>query len=151
MVGEVSATPNDPLSHSVQVQSAASAEGFDWEHVDGVLDKVAEELGEIRDALNADDRDHARRELGDLLLISVNLARFLGADPGAELRQATERFATRFSFLKSALSKDEKTIKSCAADELEVYWKRIKPDADKVLMKTLDMGPEDGANSSSVL
>ncbi len=67
----------DSLSYSLRVQSAASSEGFDWSHIDGVLDKVAEELGEIREALEQGDVAHARKELGDLLLIAFNLARFL--------------------------------------------------------------------------
>ncbi len=141
----------DSLSYSLRVQSAASREGFDWQHIDGVLAKVAEELGEIREALAAGDAPHARRELGDLLLIAVNLARFLDADPRAALREATQRFENRFFHLKNALEKDGKSVKSCTEDELEAYWQRIKPGADNILKKGLDMGPEDGANSSSVL
>ena len=140
----------DSLSYSLRIQSAASGEGFDWQHIDGVLEKVAEELGEIREALAVGDAAHARRELGDLLLISVNLARFLNADPRDELRMATQRFENRFSHLKNALEKDGKKVKSCTEEELEAYWQRIKPGADNTLKKGLDMGPEDGANSSSV-
>jgi len=139
----------DSLSYSLRVQSAASSEGFDWSHIDGVLDKVAEELGEIREALEQGDVAHARKELGDLLLIAVNLARFLEADPRDELRAATKRFETRFGLLKDTLQNEGKKIKSCSEYELEMCWQRIKPGADYILNKGLDMGPEDGANSSS--
>lgn len=141
----------DPIAYSVRVQSGASSEGFDWDHVSGVLSKVEEELEEIRSALDEGDVRHARRELGDLLLVAVNLGRFLGADPGEELSRATERFECRYEQLKKALAEDGKTPETCTADELETVWQRIKPLADKLLNKRLDMRPEDGANSSSVL
>lgn len=146
-------TPDDmdALFHSFCVQSAASGEGFDWDHVDGVLAKIAEELCEIREALAASDRAHARRELGDLLLAAVNLSRFLDADPRVELNRATERFATRFGMLKSALASEGRGIKSCTAGELESCWQGVKPKADKLLKKGLDMHRDDGANSSSNL
>lgn len=123
----------DALLASLQIQAAASEEGFDWPDIAGVLDKVEEEVGEIRDALAAGDPAHARKELGDLLLIAVNLSRFLSADPREELARATERFENRFDYLKKSLSAEGKKIKTCAPDELETTWQRIKHDADKLL------------------
>lgn len=137
----------DALGYSSQIQAAASAEGFDWPDVAGVLDKVEEEIGEVRDALAAGDNAHARKELGDLLLIAVNLARFLGADPREELIGATLRFENRFRQLKNFLESEGKTILDCAPEALEEAWQRIKPDADKLLSEGLDMGRVLGANS----
>jgi ATP diphosphatase len=137
----------DALITSLHVQDAASKEGFDWPDVSGVLDKVEEEVGEIRQALASGDSSHARKELGDLLLISVNLARFLGADPREELLNATARFSNRFVFLKKALAGEEKCIAECTLEELEIGWQRIKHEADKVLSTGLDMGRIHGANS----
>lgn len=137
----------DALGYSSQVQASASAEGFDWPEVVGVLEKVEEEIGEIRDALVAGDGAHARKELGDLLLIAVNLARFLGADPREELIVATDRFENRFSQLKILLESEGKTIRNCAPEALEAAWQRIKPEADKLLSEGLDMGRVLGANS----
>lgn len=130
---QLSNDENDALLHSFQLQAAASGEGFDWPDISGVLDKVAEELGEIRDALAAGDSDHARRELGDLLLVTVNLSRFLGANPRQELVRATERFGNRFEFLKKSLALEGKNIQNCAQDELESRWQHVKHDADKLL------------------
>lgn len=124
--------PDDALLASVAIQSAASAEGFDWSHVDGVLDKVDEEVREIRDALAQGDRAHARRELGDLLLVVVNLARFLQANPREELLMATRKFANRYDFLKKQLSAAGKSIELCTAEELEDAWQQVKPDADEL-------------------
>ena len=147
---DVSAPP-DAIDYSLVAQSTIAAEGFDWDHVDGVLAKVDEEVAEIRSALTEHDLSHARQELGDLLLVAVNLARFLGADPRAELLQATKRLETRFDFVKKALESDGKILKTCSVDELEAYWQRVKPVADEVLKKRVDMGRDDEANSSSVL
>lgn len=125
----------DALLESMAVQEAASSEGFDWPSVAGVLAKVDEEIQEIRDALVGGDHPHARRELGDLLLVVVNLSRFIGADPRGELLDATRRFETRLECLKRALAAEGKNIKSCTPDELEACWQRIKPGADKLLRK----------------
>jgi len=137
----------DALGYSHRIQAVASAEGFDWPDVTGVLDKVQEEIGEIRDALAAGDAAHARKELGDLLLIAVNLARFLGTDPREELIGATDRFENRFRQLKLSLQSEGKTIRSCTPEALEVAWQRIKPEADKLLNEGLDIGRVLGANS----
>ena len=123
----------DVLLESMAIQAAVSAEGFDWPDVTGVLDKVDEEVQEIREALDAGDRRHARKELGDLLLVTVNLARFLDASPREELRAATRRFENRFDFLKKSLAAEGKSIKSCAAGQLEERWQAIKPGADQRL------------------
>lgn len=137
----------DALGYSSKIQASASAEGFDWPDVTGVLDKVEEEIGEIRDALAAGDIAHARKELGDLLLIAVNLARFLGADPSDALIGATDRFENRFRQLKFFLQSEGKSIRDCAPEALEGAWQRIKPEADKLLSEGLDIGRVLGANS----
>lgn len=126
-------SPDDVLLESMQVQSAASAEGFDWASVAGVLAKVDEEVQEIREALVDGDCAHARMELGDLLLVTVNLARFLDADPREELQTATRRFSNRYECLKNALALEGKSVKSCTADQLERRWRQVKPHADKLL------------------
>lgn len=137
----------DALGYSRHIQAAASAEGFDWPDVTGVLDKVEEEIAEVREAIAAGDAAHARKELGDLLLVAVNLARFLGADPREELMAATDRFENRFRQLKIFLDSDGKSIGDCAPEVLEAAWQRIKPGADKLLSEGLDMGRVLGANS----
>jgi len=125
----------DALLASMRVQEGASAEGFDWSSVAGVLAKVDEEVQEIREALVDGDVPHARRELGDLLLVVVNLARFVGADPREELKSATQRFENRFAHLKHALAEEGMSVEKCAPEELERWWQRIKPRADELLSK----------------
>ena len=116
----------DPLSESRTLQEAVSAKGFDWPDVSGVLDKVAEELEEIREALREGDPVHARAELGDLLLATVNLSRFLQADPGEELRNAGARFSKRFALLEQELEREHIEINSCSLEFLDARWAKVK-------------------------
>jgi len=123
------------LQASWELQAAASARGFDWPDIGGVLDKIAEELNEIRDALQHNNRHQARRELGDLLLAAVNAARFLETDPAQELHRANVRFQTRFEALLHALESEGRTMESCTLEELDAVWNRVKAKAKETLEK----------------
>ena len=125
----------DPWAYSRQIQQDAAALGFDWPSVHGVLDKIEEELGEIRAAIADADRDHAHRELGDLLLATVNLARFLDADPSRALDEATRRFENRFGALRRDVAASGRTLETCTLGELETVWQRVKHQADQQLKK----------------
>jgi len=122
----------DAVTASWLIQSDASAQGFDWPDISGVFDKVREELGEIESAWNDQDREQARRELGDLLFASVNLARFLDTDPNAELHRANERFNRRFALLKEAIRQQNIEMRNCTLEELDRVWERVKKIADRV-------------------
>ncbi len=119
-------TGSDVLHASWSIQDAVSARGFDWPDIGGVFDKVAEELREIRDAHAADDMDHARRELGDLLFAAVNLARFLDVHPNDALEAANVRFQRRFALLEQELERDGIRMETCSLAELDVVWEHVK-------------------------
>jgi len=125
MCGEHSPA-SDALRTSWTIQEEASSVGFDWPDITGVFNKVEEELGEIRHAWNAGDPEHARRELGDLLFATVNLARFLDTDPSAELERANQRFEQRFNMLKEDLREEGRAMERCTLEELDVVWERVK-------------------------
>ncbi len=116
----------DPLQQAWRVHSSASALGFDWPDIGGVFEKVREELGEIEHAWHGGDRLHAKRELGDLLFATINLARFLDADPSAELIEATSRFARRFELLKEEVVRSGRRVRDCSLAELDEVWERVK-------------------------
>jgi len=118
--------PGDALLDSKRRQDIVSATGFDWPDISGVLDKIAEELREIRDALDEKDRKHAQRELGDLLLAAVNAARFLDADPALELRHATDRLCARVQKVRVLCEKRGINMQTCTPCELDVLWKEVK-------------------------
>ena len=87
------------LEQALRLQTEAAAEGFDWPNIQPVLDKLAEELDELRAELQTDavDTRRAEEELGDLLFSAVNLARHLGLDPNRALAGCNEKFTARFA------------------------------------------------------
>ncbi len=112
------------LTRAVKLQRRAARSGFDWPDPGGVLDKIAEELEELRDAVRADDRSAIEDELGDLLFSVVNLARHVGTDPEACVRASSRKFERRFRELErraGAISGDALT-----AAELDAIWRDIK-------------------------
>ena len=117
---------SDPLEASFAMQDAASAQGFDWPHIDGVVEKIKEEIGEIEEAISAGNLEHARLELGDLLFASVNLARFLNADPSRVLEEANEKFQARFHLMNEVLSQKGRAIKDASFEELNDVWEQVK-------------------------
>ena len=84
------------LTRAVKLQRRAARCGFDWPSPDEVLDKVSEELGELREAVRTGDRAEIDCELGDLLFTIANLARHLGTDPESSARAANRKFECRF-------------------------------------------------------
>ncbi|MBP8130039.1 MAG: nucleotide pyrophosphohydrolase [Candidatus Hydrogenedentes bacterium] len=114
------------LEESWRIQEDAARLGFDWPDISGVIAKVREETQEIEDALAADDPEHAARELGDLLFAAVNLGRFLHTHPVEALQEANRRFTERFAMLRSVVEKSGRKIETCALDELNEVWDRVK-------------------------
>jgi ATP diphosphatase len=121
----------DAFRRSLHVQSEASAQGFDWPDVAGVLDKVQEELDEIRAALSQGDAVHARKELGDLLLASVNLARFLGTDPAEALHRSTDRFHLRVLRVCELLRATGVAPRECTLEALDRVWIEAKSQLER--------------------
>ncbi|HOJ32793.1 MAG TPA: MazG nucleotide pyrophosphohydrolase domain-containing protein [Candidatus Hydrogenedentes bacterium] len=119
-------TSTDGWKKALNVQHAAAACGFDWPDISGVVEKLAEEVDEIRSALRENNIEHARDELGDLLFAAANLARFLQADPHRELMRATERFSRRFALLEREVARSGKSINRCSLQELDEIWEQIK-------------------------
>ena len=108
------------LKRAEKIQRRAARIGFDWPDADGPRAKIDEELGEIEQA--EDDQERAA-ELGDLLFAVVNYARHLGVNPETALHEATARFETRFRKVEELA---EKPVKEMNIDELEALWQRAK-------------------------
>lgn len=90
----------DPFSEARTMQAAAAEQGFDWDDPQGLWDKLAEEIGELREAA---DPAHRQEELGDLLFMIVNIARHLGLDPVAALAGANAKFRRRYGHVAAHL------------------------------------------------
>jgi tetrapyrrole methylase family protein/MazG family protein len=102
--------------------------GFDWAEVNGVADKVVEEIAEVRAAATVDER---QAELGDLLFAVVNWARWLGVDAEVALQKANLRFADRFRYMESRAQDAGVDLSSLSAEDLDALWCSAKEDLGK--------------------
>ena len=114
------------LAEAREISSRAARAGFDWENEGQVLDKLHEELAEFAESTSADDREG---ELGDILFVIVNLARFHGIDPENALKKTTTKFRKRFGHVESRLAEQGKTPETSNVQEMELYWQEAKKDA----------------------
>lgn len=114
-----------PLRNAVDLQTAASKVGFDWDSIRPVFEKVAEELGEV-DQASVVGPERSEEELGDLLFTVVNLSRHLRVDPLLALNGANERFRRRFQALERRVRDAGETIDEMTLPELDRHWEEVK-------------------------
>lgn len=114
------------LVEAQQISSRAAQAGFDWENADQVLDKLREELAEFQDARSRASRDDLEDELGDLLFVLVNLARFVKVDPEQALRKTTGKFRRRFGYVEQKLAERGKSASESTVQEMESLWQEAK-------------------------
>lgn len=110
------------LWRAEKIQHKAAKAGFDWPDIQGPLDKLSEELAELREAVAAKDAENAMEELGDLLFAAANAARFLKADPEQALHQCCEKFIRRYALMEQAADKDGVDLTSLSLEEMEKYY-----------------------------
>lgn len=119
------------LSRAEKLQKRAALEGFDWDDIAPVFDKIQEELDEVREVL-AQESDPVQRqhrlqdEMGDVLFACVNLARFLKVDAEASLRQTNRKFETRFSAIEQLVGEQGKEMRDLTLGELDELWEQVK-------------------------
>jgi ATP diphosphatase len=115
------------LLRAVKLQKRAARVGFDWPDAAQVLDKITEEVSEIKEEIkNGGGPDRLRDEVGDLLFAVVNLARHLDVDPEGALRGANAKFERRFRRIEELLAEAGREAKETPLDELEALWGRAK-------------------------
>ncbi|MGE5235922.1 MAG: nucleoside triphosphate pyrophosphohydrolase [Acidobacteriota bacterium] len=118
------------LLKALRITEKAAALGFDWERVDDVVDKLEEEVRELRVELRAGCDGAAltrvREELGDVLFVMANLARQIGVDPEAALQLANDKFTRRFSAMEALASARGVQLSSLQLTELDELWNRVK-------------------------
>ncbi|KXG75241.1 Nucleoside triphosphate pyrophosphohydrolase [Fervidicola ferrireducens] len=110
------------LMRAYKVQEKAARVGFDWENVDGALEKVYEELNELKEVYKGDDRGKIMEEIGDLFFAMVNVARFLGVNPELALREATNKFIRRFKYVEETSSKMGKKLQEMTLEDMDRLW-----------------------------
>lgn len=114
------------LPRAQKLQKRAARHNFDWPDLSGVLLKVEEEIGELRDAIESGSDAEIDQELGDLLFSCVNLSRHLGLDAEASLRRASSRFEQRFNHMELAADSQGKALDSLNDDQLDALWEAAK-------------------------
>ncbi|MBC5825952.1 MAG: nucleoside triphosphate pyrophosphohydrolase [Candidatus Eremiobacteraeota bacterium] len=109
-----------------RMQEKAATVGFDWPRTDGVLDKLDEEMAELRNALSDGDARQMREEIGDMLFTVVNVARRLGVDSEAAMRGANAKFRGRFAAMERLAGGGAKALAGKPADHLDALWQSAK-------------------------
>jgi len=107
-----------------RIQEKARGVGFDWEKPEQVLDKVHEELAELK--VEVKQNGKIEEEFGDLLFSLINYARFIGVNPEDALEKTNRKFIKRFQYLEKESAKDGKQMGSMTLSEMDVYWNRAK-------------------------
>ncbi|MBA4803184.1 MAG: nucleoside triphosphate pyrophosphohydrolase [Brevundimonas sp.] len=114
------------LARAAKLTKRAARVGFDWPSTAEVLDKLDEEVAELKAEIAAGDLDKARGELGDLLFVMANLARKLGVEPEDALRGTNAKFVKRFAFIEAELAKAGRTPEKSDLAEMDALWDAAK-------------------------
>ena len=107
-------------------QDKTGAVGFEWENVAQAMDKVDEELGELKQAIKNNDFNNIEEEIGDLLITIVNLARFFDISADLALKKTNKKFYRRFNFIEKIAKKNNQKIEDISLAELLNYWEKAK-------------------------
>ena len=114
------------LMRAEKLQKRAAKQGFDWPDTNGPIEKLREEIEEVSQAVSSQNQAEIESEIGDLLFSVVNLARKLGVEPEAALRQANGKFTKRFNAVEENAKPN---LQALSLDEMEVLWEAAKRDA----------------------
>jgi MazG family protein len=117
------------LLRAYEISARAAAVGFDWAKPTDVLDKIDEEVAELRHEVESGATGHlsrAEEEMGDLLFAIANLSRKLGIEPEAALRRANEKFTRRFDAVEQAFADRGLSLSEATLEEMEAEWQKVK-------------------------
>jgi ATP diphosphatase len=114
------------LTRAQKLTAKAAKVGFDWPEPSQVIDKIHEELEEVKEASSTGNRDRIEDEIGDLLFSVTNLARHYGIDPERALRRTNAKFERRFRAVEEALGKQERSLNEASLEEMEGLWVAAK-------------------------
>jgi ATP diphosphatase len=114
------------LTRAAKLTNRAARVGFDWPDAEAVLDKLDEEIAELKAELAVGDPERLTDEVGDLLFVLANLARKLNLDPETCLRHANDKFARRFNAMELALAREGRDLKGETLEAMEAAWRSVK-------------------------
>lgn len=111
------------LSQAQEYQGRAARVGFDWPEIENVLEKVREEIEEVKTAENP---EQVKAELGDLFFVLVNLARWRGVDAESALREANQKFKKRFAYIEKGAKGQGRSLSDMTLEEMDSFWNEAK-------------------------
>jgi len=111
------------LAYAYEISRRAVRVGFEWENIDGVIDKLIEEVKEIKEAVSPEEK---AQELGDLLFTLVNYARWQGVDAESALREANRKFYKRFTYMERLCRDRGLSLDKLSLKELDDLWEEAK-------------------------
>src|SRR5918993_223922 len=114
------------LLRAYEIGTRVAAVGFDWAKTADVVDKIEEEVAELRSAVASDGIARSEEEMGDLLFSIANLSRKLGIDPESALRKANEKFTKRFTAMEDNLHAQGRSVHGASLEEMEAEWAGVK-------------------------
>lgn len=114
------------LLRAFRITKRAANIGFDWDNVEGALDKLEEEMEEFKEALKGKNKERIEDELGDILFSVVNLGRFLETNPEEALSKTIGKFTTRFKEIEMSLKKKDTEIGDVTLEEMDKLWDEAK-------------------------
>ncbi|CDN53921.1 MazG family protein [Neorhizobium galegae bv. officinalis bv. officinalis str. HAMBI 1141] len=121
------------LTEALKLQQRAAKVGFDWSAAEPILDKIEEEIGELREALRDGRQDKVTDEFGDLIFALVNIGRHVKADPEEALRGTNTKFRRRFNYIETSLQQSTETLEAATLERMEELWQ-----ASKAIERKLD-------------
>jgi tetrapyrrole methylase family protein / MazG family protein len=114
------------LMRAEKVQKKASKVGFDWNKVEDVFEKVSEELNEVKDVYNGNDKAKIQEEIGDLLFSVVNAARFLDIDSEVAVNYTTDKFIQRFEYIENYAVQNGVNLEDMTLHTMDKLWEEAK-------------------------
>ncbi len=114
------------LLRAQKLQKKAAKHGFDWDEITAVFDKLDEEVAEFKEAVLSGKDADIEGELGDILFVLVNIAKFKKIDAEEALRTTNNKFIQRFQYIEEQVAKSGKELKDTPLEELEQYWQAAK-------------------------
>lgn len=114
------------LTRAFKLTAKAAKVGFDWPEVEQVIEKIHEELEEVKEASSGGVRDRIEDEIGDLLFSVTNLARHYGIDPERALRRTNAKFERRFAAVEKGLEQQGRALDGASLEEMEALWVQAK-------------------------
>ena len=114
------------LLRAFRVQEKAAGIGFEWDDVEGALEKLQEEIYELKEAHERGDQTKVQEEFGDVLFVMVNIGRYWGVTPEDALRGTVEKFTRRFAYIEDKLRERGRTLQQATLEEMDNIWNEAK-------------------------